>query len=469
MFHVKHGDSMNLNDTIAAISTPPGEGGIGIVRISGPKAFQIAEKMYKSKKKSISSIVNKEIAYGHIYNPINDEQIDEVLLSKMAAPHTYTAEDVVEINCHGGAMALYKTLEITIMNGARLAEPGEFTQRAFLNGRIDLAQAEAVIDVIRSKSDSSLKIAINQLEGGLSSSIDKIRNDLLIVEANIEATVDFSDEDIETLNRDRLTFQLNEASKKLLALLESFKVGKIIREGLRTAIIGRPNVGKSSILNALLKEKRAIVTSIPGTTRDIIEEILNIGGIPLKIRDTAGLRKPKDEIEKIGIELTEKSLHEADLVLLVIDSSESLNKEDRDIIRKLTGEKTIVVYNKIDLPKKADLDYINNNLSHKEIVQISATERIGIDKLEEAIKDLVFSGQTFSLDETIITNVRHKEAISQALKLINESTECLGEKMPEEIIAGILREAIEILGRIIGKSFNQDLLDTIFSQFCLGK
>ncbi len=353
--------------------------------------------------------------------------------------------------------------------GARLAEPGEFTRRAFINGRIDLAQAEAVIDVIRSKSDSSLKIALNQLEGGLSQKIGEVRNNLLTIEANLETAVDFSDEDVETLNKEELNQLLRESQQELGELLDSFEVGKTLKEGLRTVIIGRPNVGKSSTLNALLREKRAIVTPIPGTTRDIIEEIINIGGIPLKIRDTAGLREPQDEIEEIGVQLTEKSINEADLVLFVVDSSEPLTEEDKEIIDIVSNNRTIIVYNKIDLPGKADLAYISQHLPQADVVQISATEGLGIDELQQLIKDLVFAGKAFSLDSTIISNIRHKEAILRATNAVKEADSCLNQGLPEEIVASVLRDSIDVLGQIIGRDFSEDLLDTIFSQFCLGK
>ena len=460
---------MYSHDVIAAISTSLGVSGIGIVRLSGDGVIDIATKIFVSPKGKEVSSASHVIHHGFIVDPDTGRKIDEVLISVMKGPHTYTREDVVELNCHGGPVSLRGVLGVVLANGARLAEPGEFTKRAFLNGRIDLAQAEAVVDIINSRTDASLRAAMHQLQGELSAKINEIMDEVLEVAIQLEATIDFSEEDIDLLPRTELNSKLEIARLRATDLLSSWENGRVLREGVRASIVGRPNVGKSSLLNALLKEKRCIVTSIPGTTRDIIEETISVRGVPLIIHDTAGIRHPENEVEQIGVELSKKSIFEAGLVIFVVDSSEPLSKEDIKVIDELKGKRSILVLNKSDLPNIVKEKDFANLLKYKRCVNISATKREGIEELEEAIVETVFSGKAGLADETLITNVRHKNSLVKALEGITEAQVGLEENRSEEFVIVSLKYALEGLGEIVGKVTDGDLLSRIFAQFCIGK
>lgn len=468
---------MDLKDTIAAISTPLGESGIGIVRLSGDKALPIVNTFFKSpKRKELKKAGSYTVSYGFIFNPKTQKKIDEVLVTVMKAPHSYTREDVVEINCHGGIIPLKETLELTLKSGARLAEPGEFTKRAFLNGRLDLAQAEAVADIIRAKTEAASGAALNQLEGRLSTKIREIRTNLLEVLSHLEAAIDFSDEDIETLSAQELLPKIGKTEGKIGELLKKASFGRILREGVKTVLAGRPNVGKSSLLNALLKEDRAIVTAEPGTTRDLIEETLNLKGIPLRIQDTAGLRKPRGEAERLGVEKAKEILLRADLALLIIDGSEPLTPEDLNLLEEAKRAhfkketKTLIVLNKIDLPLKVSPQDIEIKTNSTRIIKTSATKEWGLQALEEAIVKLVFSGGVNPAEGgALVTNVRHQRALEKASESLGELVKVLRKGFPEEIAATILKEALSHLGEIIGEVTTKDLLDQIFEDFCIGK
>ncbi|HBT19797.1 MAG TPA: tRNA uridine-5-carboxymethylaminomethyl(34) synthesis GTPase MnmE [Peptococcaceae bacterium] len=456
-------------DTIAAISTPLGEGGIGIVRISGPDAVKIAKKIFKPKgRESIGEVKSHTLTLGYVVCPNTGEVIDEVLLSVMKSPRSYTREDVVEINCHGGMMPLKRTLEAVLDAGARLAEPGEFTKRAFLNGRIDLAQAEAVIDIIRAKTDESLKVAVGNLEGSLSKEIKKFMDGITDILARIEANIDFPEEDPEAfITKNELEEMILKMMKEIEGFLQEAGKGKILREGLKAVIAGKPNVGKSSLLNALLKEKRAIVTEIPGTTRDIIEEMLNIGGIPVRIIDTAGIRKSRDKVERIGVRRSEKSIEEADLVLLVLDATTGIEREDEIIIEKVKNKECIVLINKIDITGKVNIPYYEK-ITGKECIAISAKKGIGLREVEGKIRERVFEGK-INTTRPLITRVRHEQALKKALKSLGEGLAACRDNLPLDVVAIDIREAWEALGEITGDKVDEEILNRIFEEFCIGK
>ena len=477
---------MNIDDTIAAIATPAGEGGIGIIRLSGPDARSILDGIFVRGKTEEAAINPRELTYGYIKDRDKDQIIDEVLVAYMPAPATYTREEVVEINCHGGMIPLSKTLQLVIRNGARMAEPGEFTKRAFLNGRLDLSQAEAVLDIINAKTDSSLSVAISQLQGNFSMEIERLRNRITDILVEIDVNIDYPDEDIETLTYKKIEEQLNNILEDLRQLLESASSGKILREGLNIAIIGRPNAGKSSLLNALLKEKRAIVTDIPGTTRDTIEEFANIKGIPVKLTDTAGIRESDDEIEKIGIERTRESLKNSDLAILMVDISERPDDQLQQIIDSTIPEKTILVFNKKDkehfISDKKQDDLIENNGRRFAIalkVSLTSEEEKGnsIREIENAIFDLsgysseILETQNRSMERSrsIVSNLRHKTMLERAANSIEDGLTAVRQKAPLEIIEIDVRSAYEELGFITGDSVQDDIIDQIFSRFCLGK
>ncbi len=455
-----------LEDTIAAISTPIGEGGLGIVRISGPRAFSIANKIFSRK---VSRLPSHTVHHGYIIDPRSKERIDEVMLSIFKKPKSFTAEDIIEISGHGGVVSLRRILEVCLSTGARLAEPGEFTKRAFLNERIDLAQAEAVVDIIRAKTEMGLKVALHQLDGELSSKIEGLRRELIHLSAHLEAAIDFPEEDIERLKSPQMLLRARKVLKEVRKLLEGAQGGKVLREGIKTVIIGRPNVGKSSLLNALLKEKRAIVTPIPGTTRDIIEEIINIKGIPLKIIDTAGLATAEGPIEKESINRTRRSLEAADLVLLVMDAATYLSKEDYGIMEDVKDKKVIVVINKTDLPEVIEVNEIRKILHDKRIIKVSATKKTGLERLEKMIIDLIFEGRVAPSDRTLVTNIRHKDTLERTKKSLEKMIESIEKDMSAEFISLDLRAALDSLGEITGKTATEDILDEIFSQFCIGK
>ena len=453
-------------DTIAAISTPRGEGGIGIVRLSGDESLGILSKIFKPKsKKDVKDIKSYTINYGHIYD--GEELIDEVLVSVMKAPNTYTREDIVEINCHGGYLITQKVLELVLKNGAKIAEPGEFTRRAFLNGRLDLTQAEAIIDLIHGKTDKSISLSLNNLRGDLRDQINHLKKILLDVAAHVNVVLDYPEEGVDEPIPEHLIIELHNVKDTITKLVESYDKGKMIKEGIKTAIVGKPNVGKSSLLNSILREERAIVTSIAGTTRDTIEEIINIKGIPLIMVDTAGIRKTQDEVENIGVQKSKKMLKEADLVLFVLDSSRDFSDEDREIYDSIESEKVIGILNKIDMEKKLD---ITNLTKVKKWIEISALENIGIDTLENEIYNFILSENIEdSSEKLIITNIRHKSALEKTKKSIENIFETIDMGYPMDLIAVDLNDALDSLSEVTGEISSEDLLDHIFSNFCVGK
>ena len=455
---------MHHDDTIAAISTPAGQGGIGIVRLSGTDAIMLAEKIFRSSRKhKISKSRSHRILYGHIIDPVRKEVIDEVLLSVMRSPNTYTKEDIIEINCHGGAVPVRRALELVLRNGARLAEPGEFTQRAFLNGRIDLTQAEAVLDVINSLTVESQKTAVNQLKGKLSEKIEKIRHELIELAALVEMYIDFPEEDIEPLSLKDMNKRSLKTKKALEKMINSSKYGLILREGLKTAIIGRPNVGKSSLLNALVEKDRAIVTEAPGTTRDVIEEYLNIKGLPLRIMDTAGIRSVENIAEKEGVRRSLEAIEDADLVLLVLDGSKILHKTDKELIIKSENKNRILVINKTDLSQKIQLDNIK-----KASVKISAKKGTGLSRLKNKIVTTALHRSNESNTEAV-TNIRHVHALERTLNSLISFRAALKNRTSPEFLSVELREALDAVGEIIGITTTDDILNRIFSNFCIGK
>ncbi|HWP46439.1 MAG TPA: tRNA uridine-5-carboxymethylaminomethyl(34) synthesis GTPase MnmE [Candidatus Limnocylindrales bacterium] len=454
-------------DTIAAISTPLGEGGIGVIRISGKAAIAIADALFvsPSKGKKLKDLPSHTVHYGHIYDPGTQEPVDEVLVTLMRAPKSYTREDVVEISSHGGFISLKRILDLVLKGGARLAEPGEFTKRAFLNGRIDLSQAEAVIDIIQSRTELSHKVAVRQLEGRLSQKVRAIRDTLKHLTALVEASIDFSEEDIEVISPEALDSGIGEALESIDFLIETAEEGQILREGLSLVIVGKPNVGKSSLLNVLLEEERAIVTPIPGTTRDVIEESLNLKGVPVRLLDTAGIRNTEDPVEVQGVLRSKNLLEKADLVLWVLDSSSPLTQEDRDILELVKEKKVLGVLNKIDLPSKIG-EEAGQLLAGIPWVKISAKEKSGI----ETLKDLIFEMVVKTPVESVwVTNIRHKNALIKAQQSLLKARESIAQRMSGEFIAVDLRAALDSLGEIIGETTTEDILTEIFSTFCIGK
>ena len=445
-----------------------GIGGIGIIRMSGENCFEILNRIFIAKnQQKIDEIKGYTIKYGNIVE--NGQIIDEVLVSYFKAPKSYTTENMCEINSHGGNVIVKKILEICLKNGAELAEPGEFTKRAFLNGRIDLLQAESVIDVINAKSEREAKTGIKQLEGVLSKKIAEIKQEILDVMVNIEVAIDYPEYDVEEVTSQQILEMLNKVEPKLQALEKSFDNGKIIKEGIKTAIIGKPNAGKSSLLNAILKEDRAIVTEYEGTTRDTIEEFVTIGGVPLKLIDTAGIREAKDEVEKIGIAKSREMAKGADLIIAIFDSTKELTDEDTDILELIKDRKSIIILNKIDLPSVLDE---NNSLLKKysgNIIKLSALNQVGIEKLEEEIIKL-FNLNEINLDnETVITNVRHKNLITKAIENIEKTRETIENQMPLDMVAIFIKNILENLGSITGEIVEENIINEIFSKFCLGK
>jgi len=442
-------------DTIAAISTPLGEGGIGIVRLSGPEARSIAESIFRGE------LSPRCLSYGHIVDPDKGEVVDEVLACYMPAPHTYTREDVVEIDCHGGIMPLRRILELVLRQGARLANPGEFTLRAFLNGRIDLAQAESVLDIVRAKTEASLRLAEQGLAGRLSASVKSLRSRLMSALAYLTARIDFPEDEIEPQD---IVQPLEEALRELQSVIATADAGIVYRQGVRTAIVGRPNVGKSSLLNQLLRQERSIVTSIPGTTRDTIEEVVNLDGVPFVLVDTAGIIHSKDLVESLGVGRSRKAIEQADLVLLVVDSSEPLTPADREIIDLIGDRAALVAANKCDLPQQAELEELRWDR-----VPTSALTGEGLASLEERMVNLSLGGKVSVSDALMVNNPRHKSALERAEQSLTQALSGLASAMPEDFITIDLTAALNALGEITGETVQEDLLEAIFSNFCVGK
>lgn len=451
-------------DTIAAISTPLGEGAIGIVRLSGTDSFAIAQKIFKGK--DLNSVASHTLNYGHIVDPDKDEILDEVMVGAMRSPKTFTREDIIEINTHGGIAVTNEILQLVIREGARLAEPGEFTKRAFLNGRVDLTQAEAVMDIIRAKTDKAMNIAVKQLDGSLSDLINNTRQEILNTLAQVEVNIDYPEyDDVEEATTEIIREKTSEFEALLTNLLKTARRGKILREGISTAIIGRPNVGKSSLLNNLLREEKAIVTDIEGTTRDVIEEYVNINGVPLKLVDTAGIRETEDIVEQIGVERSKKALKEADLVLLVLNASEPLTDQDRQLLEISQDSNRIILLNKVDLPEKIEIDQLP-----EDHIKISVLKNQNIDQIEDRINALFFENAGLvEQDATYLSNARHISLIEKAVESLQAVNEGLALSMPVDLLQVDLTRTWEILGEITGDAAPDELITQLFSQFCLGK
>ena len=456
--------------TIAAISTAPAIGGMGIVRMSGKDCFEVLEKIFKPKNpETIENIAGYRIKYGTIVNPETNRVVDEVLVSYFKCPKSYTAENMCEINSHGGIVVLREILELCLKNGAELAKPGEFTERAFLNGRIDLAQAEAIIDIINAKSTREAQESANQLEGYLSRKINEIREKIMDIMVNIEANIDYPEYDVEEVSNKDAENKLKEIENELIKLSKTFENGKILKEGVKIAIIGSPNAGKSSLLNSMLKEERAIVTDIAGTTRDIIEEQISIEGIPFKVIDTAGIRDAKDKIEQIGIEKSKKVANEADVILAVFDSSVPLNDEDREILNLLKHKKSIIVLNKTDLKQVVNKECKEIQDVNTEVINISLKNNEGLEKIYESLVKMFNLNQINLDNELTITNIRHQELINKAIESTRMALNDLNNSMPIDIISINIKEILEHLGEITGDNVSEDIIKSIFAKFCLGK
>ncbi|MDU9269092.1 tRNA uridine-5-carboxymethylaminomethyl(34) synthesis GTPase MnmE [Staphylococcus coagulans] len=460
---------MEQLDTITSISTPMGEGAIGIVRLSGLDAVEIADKLYKGRKQ-LKDVPTHTINYGHIIDPETQEVVEEVMVSVLRAPRTFTREDIVEINCHGGILTINRVLELTMTYGARMAEPGEYTKRAFLNGRIDLSQAEAVMDFIRSKTDRASKVAMNQIEGRLSDLIKKQRQSILEVLAQVEVNIDYPEyDDVEEATSELLLERAQEIKNEIQKLLDTGVQGKIMREGLSTVIVGKPNVGKSSMLNNLIQDNKAIVTEVAGTTRDVLEEYVNVRGVPLRLVDTAGIRETEDIVERIGVERSRKALSEADLILFVLNNNEPLTEEDRKLYEVVKTSDAIVIINKTDLTPRLDRDEVKAMVGSMPVIETSMLEQQGIDELEIQIRDLFFGGEVQSQDMTYVSNSRHISLLKQAKKTIQDAIDATEMGIPMDMIQIDLTRTWELLGEIIGESASEELIDQLFSQFCLGK
>ena len=479
-----------MEDTIVAIATAYGEGGIGIVRVSGPRARSVLESIFISVRRHRTEgegqgerfflpeatgetinepIVNRRLTYGNVLDPKDGSLVDEAMAVFMKAPYTYTAEDVAEIQCHGSVVSLRRVLSLCLENGARLAEPGEFTKRAFLNGRLDLSQAEAVIDVVRAKTDQSFDVALGQMEGSLSREIRELRNDLTDLLVLVTVNLDYPDEDIEEINYEKLDECLSQIDDKLQALIAGAGTGRMIREGLAVTIAGRPNVGKSSLMNALLRESRAIVTDVPGTTRDTIEEGLSISGIPVRLTDTAGIRRTEDRVEQIGIEKSKEAVNRADLILFMVSGNEGFTREDLEIIPYLDEKKTVVLLNKIDLGSVLTEEMILEKMPGATVIETSMKEGHGMDLLQEKIRDMVFGGQAAQRESMIVTNVRHEELIRRASEEIHSAQLMSSSREALDFIEVNIRQAFDDLGEIIGETANDQIINEVFARFCLGK
>ncbi|MGL4523250.1 MAG: tRNA uridine-5-carboxymethylaminomethyl(34) synthesis GTPase MnmE [Bacilli bacterium] len=455
------------SDTIASIATSLGEAAIGIVRLSGPEALHIANKIFRGK--DLETVPTHTMQYGKIIEPTNNEVIEEVLVAVMRAPRTFTREDVVEINCHGGLVSVQRILTMLLANGARLAEPGEYTKRAFLNGRIDLSQAEAVIDLIRAKTDEAMDVAMGQIEGKLSALIKQLRQEILETLAHVEVNIDYPEyDDVEEMTQQMIIPKVQHVIDEIQTLLRTAKQGKIYRDGVQTAIIGRPNVGKSSILNNLIQETKAIVTDIAGTTRDVIEEYVNVRGIPIKLLDTAGIRETADIVEKIGVEKSLQAIEEADLVLFVLNGAEAFSIEDEELLKKTNGKTRIIIVNKSDLPQKVDLEKLRT-YTNDSIVYTKANDLQGLHQLEDTIERMFLDGAVQRKDATYVSNARHVGLLQQANSALVDAAHAAETGMPIDLIQIDLQKSWELLGEIIGDAVGESLIDELFSQFCLGK
>lgn len=456
-------------ETIAAISTALGEAGIAVIRVSGSDAIPIVDRVFRGKVK-LTEVETHTIRYGSIVDPDSGTKIDEVLVTVMRAPRTFTREDVVEVSCHGGAIPVQKTLEAILDAGAKLAEPGEFTKRAFLNGRIDLSQAEAVMDLIRAKTDRAAKIASEQSDGKLSRLIRQLRHEIVETLAHLAVNVDYPEYDADEMTSNLLTNKCQYIIQEIERLLQTAAQGKILREGIATAIIGRPNVGKSSLMNALTQENKAIVTDIPGTTRDVIEEYINLRGIPLRLLDTAGIRETEDVVERIGVERSEQALRGADLLLLLLNNYEGLQPDDYRLLELTERHKSVIVINKMDLPSNLDISSVESRVpSGTPIIQMSVQKEEGIDQLEEAIANLFFEGKLELTESTYVSNARHIHLLKSAKKSVQDVLQGLELDVPLDMVEIDLKNAWQSLGEVIGEAVAEDLIDQIFSQFCLGK
>ncbi|QPQ32978.1 tRNA uridine-5-carboxymethylaminomethyl(34) synthesis GTPase MnmE [Lysinibacillus sp. JNUCC 51] len=458
-------------DTIAAISTPMGEGAIAIVRLSGNEAVSIADKIFRSPGgKSLTTKASHTIHYGHLVDPKTNEIVEEVMLSLMRGPKTFTREDVIEINCHGGLVSVNRVLKLALTNGARLAEPGEFTKRAFLNGRIDLSQAEAVMDLIRAKTDRAMNVALGQMDGKLSRLIGDLRQALLETLAQVEVNIDYPEyDDVEEMTVPVLVEKCTWVRNEIIKLLQTSSQGKILREGLSTVILGRPNVGKSSLLNSLVQENKAIVTDIAGTTRDIIEEYVNVRGVPLRLVDTAGIRETEDIVERIGVERSREALRGADLILFVLNYAEELTAEDERLFETIQAMDYIVIVNKTDLPQKIDVARVKELAGNHRVVTTSLLQEEGITELEEAIAALFFEGQIEAGDLTYVSNARHIALLHQAQATVEDALAGAQAGVPVDMVQIDVTRTWEILGEIIGDTVQESLINQLFSQFCLGK
>lgn len=457
-----------MEDTIAAVATAYGEGGIGIIRISGEKALSILEEVFEFAGETYQ-IVNRRMTYGRIVDRENEQIIDEVLAVYMKGPKTYTAEDVVEINCHGSMVSLRKTLALVLCKGARLAEPGEFTKRAFLNGRLDLSQAEAVIDIIKAKTDRSFDVAMSQLEGALSFRVTEIRQKLLDLLVDITVNIDYPDEDIEELTYDKIEENILLIGEMIEKLLSTADTGRMIREGIRVAIVGKPNVGKSSLMNSLLRETRAIVTEIPGTTRDTIEEAISIRNIPVYLVDTAGIRETSDEVERLGIERSKAAFNEADFIIFIMDGSSAISDEDREIASYLDGRDSVVLINKNDLERGFTNDDVRELVNDPVIIETSLINNEGIEEIENHIEELVYGGELSQHDSTMVNNVRHIELLKQSRDSLRDAMEMTLAREALDFIEVDVRNAYDLLGEITGETVSDDIINEVFARFCLGK
>lgn len=457
-----------MEDTIAAVATAYGEGGIGIIRISGEKSADILNEIFLPASAG-SETVSRKMVYGRIVDPDSDSVIDEVLAVYMKGPGTYTAEDVVEINCHGSMVALRKTLALVLRKGARLAEPGEFTKRAFLNGRLDLSQAEAVIDMIKAGTDKSFDIALSQLEGSLSSKISEIRAALMDILVDITVNIDYPDEDIEELTYDKLEKNISLIGEMIEKLLSTASSGRMIREGIRVAIVGKPNVGKSSLMNGLLRETRAIVTEIPGTTRDTIEEVISVRNIPVYLVDTAGIRQTDDMVEKLGIEKSKEAFNNADFVIFIMDGSNPVSEEDREIAQYLKAEKSLVLINKNDLNRAFTVNDVRKLIPDANIIETSLITGEGIEKIEEFIEEMVYGGKISQKESFMVNNVRHIELLKKGRDSLEDALNMARMKEALDFIEIDVKNAYEYLGEIIGETVSDDIINEVFARFCLGK